>query len=166
MNISKNYLLPLLTLSLFIGCSPTSQKSRFKTTNRNDEITIIDTKTKLEWVNGSEFKEFDGCKGFPKKPTNTHAFIKKSVVEHCKSLTFAGHNNWRVPTATENQRFIIATKSANITPYYTIKACPKVIGIQGRKVVSINTHNTKPIGEINSWVDGTNGGVRCVREIK
>ena len=166
MSISKNYLLPLVTLSLFIACSPTPQNNRFKTTNRNDEITITDTKTKLEWVNGSEFKEFDGCKGFPRKPKNTEAFIRKAVLEHCASLTFAGHSDWRVPTASENQRFVIATKSANITPYYTIKACPRVIGTRGDNIVSINTHNTKPMGEINAWVDGTNGGVRCVRKVR
>ncbi len=166
MKISKRYLLPLITLSLFIACSPKPKSNRFKITNLNDEITITDTKTKLEWVNGSEFKEFDGCKGFPKKPTNTEAFIREAVFKHCENLTFAGHSDWRVPTASENQRFVIATKSVNITPYYTIKACPRVIGARGEKIVSINTHNTKPIGEINSWVDGTNGGVRCVREVK
>ena len=165
MKITKTTLLSLLTISLFVACSPSPDNSRFKTSNTNDEITLTDTKTKLEWVNGSEFKEFDGCKGFPKKPTNTEAFIRKSVLDHCEGLTFAGHNDWRVPTATENQRFVIATKSANITPYYTIKACPRVIGTKGDKVVTTNTHNTKPMGEINAWVDGTNGGVRCVREV-
>ena len=166
MNIPKPYLLSLITLSLFIACSPTPKSNRFKSINLNDEITITDTKNKLEWVNGSEFKEFDGCKGFPKKPTNTQTFIKKSILEHCENLTFAGHSDWRVPTASENQHFIISTKSANITPYYTIKACPRVIGTRNDKVVTINTHNTKPLGEINTWVNGTNGGVRCVREVK
>ena len=163
MFIVKKSLLTFIPLSFFIACSPSPQHSRFSTTNLNDELTLIDKRTQLEWVNGSEFKEFDGCKGFPKKPTNTETFIKKEVLKHCEALKFAGHDDWRVPTARENQQFLIATQSANITPYYTIKACPKVIGTQGDKIVTTNTHNTKPIGEINPWIKGTNGGVRCVR---
>ena len=166
MKIPKTALLSLLSISFFVACSPSPQDSRFKTSTANDEITLTDKTTKLQWVNGSEFKDVDGCKGFPKKPTNTEVFIKKAVLAHCEKLTFAGHNDWRVPKASENQRFVIATKSANITPYYTIKACPRVIGTRGDKVVTTNTHNTKPMGEINAWVDGTNGGVRCVREVK
>ena len=166
MKIPKITLLSLLSISFFVACSPSPKDSRFKTSTTNDEITLIDKTTKLQWVNGSEFKKVDGCKGFPKKPKNTQAFIKKAVLAHCEELTFAGHNDWRVPTSSENQRFVMATKSANITPYYTIKACPRVIGTRGDKVVTTNTHNTKPMGEINAWVDGTNGGVRCVREIK
>ncbi len=163
MSIPKKSLLTLVTLSFFMACSPTPKNNRFTTKSLRDEVTLIDKITQLEWVNGSKFKKFDGCKGFPKKPTNTEIFIREEVLKHCEALNFAGHDDWRVPTARENQQFLIATQSANITPYYTIKACPRVIGTQGDKIVTANTHNTKPIGEINSWVKGTNGGIRCVR---
>jgi len=164
MKINHTILLSILSTSLFLACSPAPENNRFNISNIDDEITITDKTTKLQWVNGSEFKEFDGCKGFPKKPTNTKAFIKKEVFAHCEALKFAGHDDWRVPTAKENQAFVTALKKANITPYYTIKACPRVIGTDGDKIMTTNTHNTKPIGEINPWKDGTNGGVRCVRE--
>jgi len=51
----------------------------------------------------------------------------------------------------------------NKIPYYAILACPRVIGSQSGKIVTTNTHNTKPIGKISPWKAGGNGGVRCVR---
>jgi len=167
----KHLSLAFFASSLLVGCMHNDSvnqntSERFQLLTNTTGNTIHDTTTKLEWVNGIDTKADDGCKGFPKNAKNTEAYIKKEAMGHCESLHFAGHNDWRIATAVENQQFINAMHEENKTPYYAILACPRVIGSQAGKVVTTNTHNTKPIGKIIPWKDGGNGGVRCVRAFK
>lgn len=139
--------------------------SRFRSMTMNKQIIVIDAITKLEWINGASQEDIstgteNGC--LPTGPGETEESAKAISSTHCDTLDFAGYTDWRVPTAEEHKVFIVEMKKADMTPFYTNPFCPRVAGTDADDLNTVNTHNTAPIGDINSWAEG-NYGTRCVR---
>jgi hypothetical protein len=141
------------------------------TTERFTKMTMMgdtvemDNDTGLEWI---------GSAGNGACQPNENAGAEDGAValakEHCDALVFAGHDDWRASTAMENSKFIKDMKTAGKTPFYGNPACPRLIGTDGNTAMTVNTHNTNPIGETKPWGDflNTSGmhnyGVKCVRK--
>jgi len=142
--------------------STTSTSSmRFTPMTMMQQDVIQDSNTKLEWVNGSQVMGVEhGCarflSGVMQSSANTQA------TEHCNNLEFAGHDDWKLPTAMQIQAFTVGMNDDGLTPFYAMPTCPRMVGSSGMMLNTVNTHNTTPIGEINMWAN-LNAGVRCVR---
>ena len=129
------------------------------TSHESNDSTITNTTTKLEWINGPD----TSCQPLPAN-IDTERIIPIAK-DRCAGSTFAGHSDWRVPLASEQQSFIQDMNKSGVTPFYSHPACSKVIGLSADKqtVQEINTHNTVPVGAINAWASHATG-LRCVRD--
>ena len=168
--MKKTMILASLALSvIMIGCGNSSNddnnkngsiSSRFSIIDMGGQKVMRDTNTSLEWTNSA-----GGC-----QPITTSGVAQSdaqnTALNYCNTSTFAGHTDWRVPTAIEGQTFINEMKSEGITPYYTNPTCPRVVGFNAEKTTlqTVNSHNTAPIGAITAW-PSLRAGIRCVRAV-
>lgn len=136
----------------------TTPTTRFVTASLDNQNTMQDTTTNLEWVNG-----MGGCHPMVPGKTESVAFVEAEL--HCEELVFATHGDWRVPTIEEIQTFTVEMQNEALVPFYQNAACPRVVGYNedNTTILNTNTHNTNPIGTITPWAE-LNAGVRCVRE--
>lgn len=143
----------------------TSMQSRFTAMTMLNQIVMRDANTNLEWVNGNAIASVpSGC--LPMPPGKDATDVLNTATNHCDALSFASHEDWRVPTINEIQEFTVSMKEAGLTPFYANPACPRLVGLdKDGKIQTINTHNTNPIGKINNW-SKLNAGVRCVRAVQ
>ena len=162
---SKLLLSSILSILFVAGCSDAEKTERFSTYTTKKEIVMRDKIAHLDWTNGRVDRTAQsGCK--PIKPIRIADEINMIANDYCSNINFAGHDDWRVPTAKENQTFILETKKAGKHPYYLIPKCPRIIGVDGNKVSTTNTHNSSPLGKINAWDKNKGAGIRCVRKTK
>jgi hypothetical protein len=148
-----------------MGCNDTPKTERFVSYTNKKEIVMHDKTAHLDWTNGRVDRTAQsGCK--PIKPVRTADEINMIADEYCSKLDFASHNDWRVPTAKENQTFVIEMEKEGKQPYYLIPKCPRIIGVDKDKVTTTNTHNSSPLGHINSWDKNKGAGIRCIRDVK
>lgn len=84
----------------------------------HDNGTISDTKTKLMWKKCSEGQRGNHCAGTAK------TYTWKGAVDRFRRVSFAGHNDWRIPTIKELRTLIYCS---NGTPQYQAldKGCNK-----------------------------------------
>ncbi len=124
-------------------------RSRFSSqTNGIDEI-LIDNISKYTWVNGS-----NGCK------INADAAMTATsdAIEHCESLDFSGHQDWRAPTSAEISEMIINADKLGVTLNYRNPNCQFMATSDG----FVQTENNSEPGKI---VDAAvNSGTRCIRD--
>lgn len=134
-------------------------KNRFTSLQANSQITMLDNTTGLEWVNG-----YPGCKPTLYK-TELTAFNESKA--YCEALDYASKTDWELPFATEAKTFLVEMNNLGLTPYYTNKACPRLIGLNPTRdtIQGVNTHNTSPIGLIHDFPN-SNAGIRCVRRTR
>ena len=76
-----------------------TQNIRFTPMSMNGNFIMQDRTTKLEWVNGNP-----GC--HPMTPGKDLATAMNEAENHCQGLSFAGHDDWRVPNITEVQKLL------------------------------------------------------------
>jgi hypothetical protein len=116
-------------------------------TNGIDEI-LIDNISKRTWVNGSH-----ACK------INSDAAMTASTnaIAHCKSLDFAGYQDWRAPTSAEISEMIINAKKLAIKLNYRNPDCQFMATSDG----FVQTENNSEPGKLESTA--VNSGTRCVR---
>ena len=147
------------------GASGATNQTRFAPMTMMDQNIMRDANTNLEWVNGNAVANVpSGC--LPMPSGKDAADVLNTATNHCDALSFASHEDWRVPTITEIQEFTVAMKDAGLTPFYANPACPRLVGLDTNGTIqTINTHNTDPIGKINDWIK-LNAGVRCVRAVE
>ena len=159
----------LATSILIVGCGSTSHDNsnveRFTTKTINNDTLEQDNVKKLEWV-GSKGADGNACQANPRAAEEIVAV--ESAKDHCMILSFAGYEDWRVPTPEEQSEMIIAMRAAGKTPFYTVPACPRLMGVNGTTAQAVNTHNTDPVGKLTPWSEllqlpKTNYGVKCVR---
>ena len=146
-----------------VSSQPTS--ARFSTMVMMNDTVEQDNTTKLEWV---------GSAGTNACQPNASAGAEDGAIamakDHCDALVFAGHDDWRMATAAENEVYIKGMKEAEKTPFYGNPGCPRLIGSDGTTAMAVNTHNSDPIGKMALWSEflmssgGKNYGVKCVRE--
>lgn len=137
----------------------------FNSITVEEHTALEDVSTKLQWVNSSP-----GC--LPYSAGISEESIKTQTNDYCSNLVFLKQNDWRVPTATELSMFLIKANKYNEKLFYKNAGCPRLIGldmttynasdIKLSKIITVNTHNNPPIGEIKPWVR-LNAGIRCVR---
>jgi len=136
-----------------------NKQTRFVSMTINNDIVMQDTQTKLEWANGPA-----GCN--PMTPGKSAIEAFNISENHCSMMSFASHEDWRVPTIGEIQKFTVDMNTSGLKPYYQNPACPRVVGYNDDNTTlqNTNTHNTPPIGIVTDWTN-LNAGVRCVRNI-
>jgi hypothetical protein len=71
-----------------------------------EDGTIFDTTTKLLWQQSPSDK----------------TFIWQEAIEYCKSLTLAGHSDWRLPTIEELESLINNKYKPTIDPIFKCKS--------------------------------------------
>lgn len=131
-----------------ISASEADQSARFKSkTNGIDEV-LIDNFSNLTWINGSH-----ACK------INADAADTASMdaISHCRSLDFAGYQDWRAPTSAEISNMIINADEQNIKLNYRNPNCQFMAASDG----FVKTENTPEPGKIVN--KAVNSGTRCVR---
>ncbi len=115
-----------------------------------DQERISDAKQGLVWVNSS-----GGC--FIYQGPSAGAAAAGGA--HCDGLTFAGKDDWRLPTATELSDLIIRAKAEGLMLNYINPNCQNVIASDG----IVKTEHTATPGAIVQ--DGSPAGARCVRKM-
>jgi len=138
---------------------------RFTLVTINGDTLEKDNETRLEWV-GSAGADGEACQANGTADDEVGAVA--SADSHCFALVFAGYNDWRAPTASEQSEMIIEMNAAGKTPFYTVPTCPRLMGVDGSTATAVNTHNSDPVGALIPWstllqLSTTNYGVKCVR---
>lgn len=172
--MNKNVLMGAVVASMImVGCGSSSKdddvnrsaSERFTTIVKSGDTVEQDSQKKLEWV-GSAGNS--ACQPNPSAGAEDGAVAMAN--DHCSALVFAGHDDWRTGTATENADHIKGMEEAAMTPFYQMMACPRLIGVDGNSAMIVNTHNTNPAGNTKAWNEflnasgGQNYGVKCVRD--
>jgi len=160
----------IIASMLIVGCGSTSNDNssdveRFTKVTVNGDTMEQDNQRKLQWV-GSAGADGNACQANP--VADMEAGAVASANDHCFALVFAGHEDWRAPTATEQSDMIKGMLAEGETPFYTVPSCPRLMGVDGEIATAVNTHNLEPVGGLTSWSDllalpKTNYGVKCVR---
>jgi len=160
---------------LIVGCGSSSDDNvsvdnsanveHFTKVIVNGDTMEQDNQRKLQWV-GSAGADGNACQANPVADMEVAAVA--SANDHCNALVFAGHDDWRAPTAVEQSDMIKDMRAAGQTPFYTVPSCPRLMGVDGSIATAVNTHNLEPVGALTSWSDlldlpTTNYGVKCVR---
>lgn len=124
----------------------TPADTRFESvkTGSDNMETIIDTETNLEWVNDNR-----GCFGGIIEPSN-----------ECMESTFAGHEDWRTPTAAELSTLIKAINERDMKLNYINSSCALM---STSAATWVFTENAAEPGNMTTMKPG-NAGLRCVRK--
>lgn len=83
-------------------------------------------------------------------------------------MSFAGNSDWRVATSLEHASFVKAMESEKLIPYYATVTMPRLIAVDDNESKAVNTHNTAPTGDIETWENlltknSTIYATKCVR---
>ncbi len=173
--MKKNVLMGAMVASMMmVGCgsdndeAPVTTEPRFSTKIVMGDTMELDSATNLAWIGSVGTAGGNACIPNP-APTDMMTEVA-TAKDHCTALVFAGHGDWRMPTASENTKFITDMMSDGKIPFYANPSCPRIIGIDGEIAVTVNTHNTQIVGDTTPWPTllemqgGKNFGVKCVRE--
>ncbi|MGV6817214.1 MAG: Lcl domain-containing protein [Thiotrichales bacterium] len=132
--------------------------------------TLVDSQTALEWINDSQLdSNGDGCVS----PANVGATEPAEAESRCDNQNFAGHSDWRAPTAAELTELMTAAEADGVKLNYLNPMCPALVGSDG----IVRTENANSAAESAfpdattgavlattvSGLNGINAGVRCVR---
>lgn len=169
--MNYGFMVGVLVVSvLIVGCGSSSNDNssnveRFTKVTVNGDTLEQDNTKKLQWV-GSAGADGNACQANPVADMEVGAVA--SANDHCFSLVFASHDDWRAPTAAEQSDMIKEMRSAGQTPFYTVPSCPRLMGVDGATATAVNTHNVEPVGGLTAWpmllaLPKTNYGVKCVR---
>ena len=147
--MQHNLSLAMLALAL-AGCAADAGSDRFTDALTSTGMaTLIDESTGLEWVNDE-----NACSplGAPTADTPTQAR------EFCDSLSFAGHDDWRMPSVAEASELITGAMDDGFALTYQNPACPAVVAMGGTYIM---THNGSVPGAVTTMPPSV--GIRCVR---
>ena len=152
--------------------------------------TLIDTQNNLEWINQASLdSRGDGCISpgavGPIRPDSDTGSAVLDATARCNTQNYAGHTDWRAPTATELATVIRDVDAADgIALRYLVAACPANVSTSN----IVRTENANPnattafpnagtgdeLGKtLQSIIDAVSAGgggpvgsgVRCVRDI-
>ena len=132
---------------------------------------LMDTKTKLTWINDTTLDtRNDGCVSpaavGPTEPSEANG--------RCSSQRYGGFADWRAPTTSELTEFMTSAQSEGATMKYLNPVCPALVGTDG--IVRTENANTAAAsafpnaktGDILATsiatMQGVPAGVRCVRD--
>ena len=127
------------------GATDVSQSEQFESKSVNDQETLIDTQTQLQWVNDPE-----GC----------FAGIIDMESKLCDDLDFGGHSDWRSPNQEELSQLFKAVKGEGIRLRYINTSCAVGTASDGH----VFTENTEMAGQFVNYKP-ENAGLRCVRDM-
>jgi len=120
-------------------------KKRYTIDSENN--TCIDNKENLMWQNyGLSHSERD------------------EAIEFCKNLSFAGYDDWRLPTKAESKVFHYEMNNQGDNPYQLFDHCTAEIVTDGyvRTKKGAEAYGGEP-GDVIGFRGGAN--VRCVRDM-
>lgn len=152
-----------------------SAQPRFTSVVSNANVgggeTVVDSTTSLEWISDTQLDtNGEGCVN----PANSGPTEPSAADARCVAQSYAGHSDWRAPTAAELTELTTSVVAEGFTLKYLNPACPALVGTDG----IVRTENANPTaasafpnagpGDIlgtalSALPGGVNAGVRCVR---
>ena len=164
MLVSRKVVLGFFAMGLMImvGCAAntsyndnkSAKAERYTSKKVGGDTLLSDNTTGLTWTNSAQ-----GCKPLM---GGTKSETSKAANAFCGSLSFGGHNDWRLPTVSEMQTLEIQTDQHGVALFYKNSICKRVLARKSdNSLTSISTTNSSPVGRIvgNKFPAGT----RCVR---
>ena len=134
--------------------------------------TLVDNTTRLEWVNDTELdSNGEGCIS----PAQAGPIEPAAADSRCASQNFAGHDDWRAPTAAELTELTKAAIAEGQPLKYLNPLCPAVVGKDG--IVRTENANASAatafpnaqagdvLGASLDDLNGVGAGLRCVRDL-
>ncbi len=156
------YLLYSILLLFIWSCGDSAPKASigFQTqnyislTDDNNHTIVKDIQQRLMFVNSVQ-----GCEALH-GDTET---ILDVADNFCKTLTFYGFSDWRIPTLKEIQNFSKGMDKEKLIPFFTFPQCKRITGLKDDGTLgNINTHNVSPkFEEVPLKLPA---GIRCVRD--
>ncbi len=125
-----------------------------------NEMMLRDAMTNLEWTDGN-----NELPAVNSGLSTVNAATVEEAQTFCADLTFATHDDWRLPSAWEAEEMVKATLMMGITPVYS-NIDSDYLAATGRDDthhVRVNTHNRPPEGETGLLDVEIGLEVKCVR---
>ncbi len=154
-------LLYALLLFLSFGCGANAPEASvgfhtayfYDQTDERNETVIHDLRQHLLFVNSAQ-----GCVALH----GDEADALDRARRFCRSLTFFGYADWRLPTLEEIQSFSRHMDAEGLVPFFTFPECKRVVGLKSDGTLgAIHTHNVMPKFEETPLK--LPAGIRCVR---
>ncbi len=128
--------------------------------DRNESVIIV-PKSGQVWANDDTTSEKNtrGCLVVGEGAKDVY----DTFYDYCKNSTYAGFNDWRIPTSIELSKFTIRMKREGKTPGMARKGCVRTLASDDNKTLkAVATHNESLYGKIYDFTSQPAGG-RCVR---
>lgn len=152
-----------------------SAQPRFTSVISNANVgggeTVVDSTTSLEWISDTQLDtNGEGCVN----PANSGPTEPSAADSRCVTQSYAGHSDWRAPTAAELTELTTSVVAEGFTLKYLNPACPALVGTDG----IVRTENANSAAAtafpsagpgdllgtaLSALPGGVNAGVRCVR---